>query len=81
VTDFDRAVSAYVRAAAVSRKVSAEVTAERAGISVNTFRRYWRGERSMTLGDLRAVLKALGVDFVDAEREIDRIFQAGEYGE
>ena len=80
-TDFDRAVSAYVRTTAVLQKLTAAVVAERAGIPVDKFRRYWRGERSIGLSELRAILGVLGVDWVDATRDIERVFQSGEYGE
>lgn len=56
-----------------------EETAGRAGIPVNTFRRYWRGERAPKSSDLRLIFEVLGVSFPDAWREIDRIFVSGEY--
>lgn len=80
-TDFDRAVSAYVRVTAVGRKISAGDLADKAGIPVATFRRYWRGERSVGLSDLRAILAVLGVEWADATRDIERLFESGEYGE
>jgi len=52
-------------------------TAERAGIHVNTFRHYYRGERTISLSDLRLIMQAIGVP-LDVE-EIERIFKSGNY--
>lgn len=79
VTDFDRAVSAYIRSTAGIKKLTKAKLAERAGISVDTFKRYWSGDRSITLGDFRTILEALEVDPEQAINEIGRIFEAGEY--
>jgi DNA-binding Xre family transcriptional regulator len=79
VTEFDRAVSAYIRATAAAKKMGQDETAEHAGIHVNTFRRYWRGERSISLSDLRTILSALDVRTDVAVREIERIFKSGNY--
>jgi transcriptional regulator with XRE-family HTH domain len=77
--DFDRAVAAYVRATASAKRISATKIAEDIGVPLNTFYRYWRGHRTMGLGDLRAIFNVLGVSFTDAEAEITRIFESGEY--
>lgn len=79
VTDFDRAVSAYIRATAGAKKMGQDETAERAGIHVNTFRHYWRGERSISLGDFRIILEVLDVSGEDAMKDIQRIFESGNY--
>jgi transcriptional regulator with XRE-family HTH domain len=79
--DFDRAVAAYVRATAAAKRISAAKIAERVGVSTNTFYRYWRGERTMGLSDLRAIFNVLGVSFTDAEAEITRIYESGEYAD
>ena len=77
--DFDRAVAAYVRMTAAAKRISAAKIAERVGVPTNTFYRYWRGERTMGLSDLRAIFAELGVSFAEAEAEITRIYNAGEY--
>jgi len=79
VTDFDRAVSAYIRSTAAKKKVTQTKTAERAEIPFGTFRRYWDGERSITLGDFASILRALEVTPEQATKEIWRIFEAGDY--
>ena len=79
VTDFDRAVSAYIRSTAGIKKLSQTETAERANIPFGSFRRYWHGESSVTLGDFRLILNALGVTPEQATKEIWRLFDAGEY--
>lgn len=79
VQDFDRAVSAYIRATAVKKKLGQAKTAERAGIPFGTFRRYWEGERSITLGDFALILDALDVTPEQATEEIWRIFREGDY--
>jgi transcriptional regulator with XRE-family HTH domain len=77
MTDFDRAVSAYIRAAAGAKKVGQDEVAKRAGIHVNTFRHYWRGERTIGLSDLRLIMQAIDVPLDTAE--IERIFESGNY--
>lgn len=79
VTDFDRAVSAYIRATAALKKLTKAKLAERCGISIDTFKRYWSGDRSITLGDFNTIIGALQVDPEQAIKEIRRIFEAGEY--
>jgi transcriptional regulator with XRE-family HTH domain len=79
VTDFDRAVSAYIRGTAGIKKLSQTEMAERTGISFGSFRRYWHGESSITLGDFRLILQALDVTPEQATKEIWRLFEAGEY--
>jgi transcriptional regulator with XRE-family HTH domain len=81
MTDYDRAVSYYIRSTAGGKKLTQEVVAERANIPVNTLRRYWRGERSVSLGDLRPIIDALGVSTHDALDKIESIFTSGEYRE
>lgn len=76
--DFDRAVSAYVRMVAAQQQIKASRIAELVKVPLPTFYRYWRGERSMTLSDLRAIFVVLDVSFADAEAEITRIYEAGE---
>jgi len=61
------------------KKLGQSKTAERAGIPFGTFRRYWDGERSITLGDFAAILSALDVTPEQATKEIWRIFEAGDY--
>lgn len=80
-TDFDRAVAAYIRGAAGQRKLNQLEVSERSGIPYSTFRRYWAGERSVTLGDFRAISKALDVDPEEAMKEAGRIFESGEYSD
>lgn len=77
--DFDRAVAAYVRMIAAQRQIKASRIAEVVGVPLPTFYRYWRGERSMGLSDLRGIFAVLDVSFADAEAEITRIYEAGEY--
>jgi transcriptional regulator with XRE-family HTH domain len=79
LTDFDKAVAAYIRATSAAKKIGQETTAERAGIHINTFRRYWRGERAPSLGDLRTIFDALGVTLPEAMQEIERIYTSGQY--
>lgn len=79
VTDFDRAVSAYIRAAAAKKKLSQIKTAERAGIPYGTFRRYWDGDRSIGLSDFALIVRSLDVTPEQAVNEIWRIFEAGDY--
>jgi transcriptional regulator with XRE-family HTH domain len=81
VTDFDRAVSAYVRSTAGIKKLGQDETAERAGIHPNTFRHYWRGERSISLGDFRTILSVFGVTSQDAMKDVERIFASGDYND
>lgn len=81
ITDFDRAASAYIRSTAAKKKLSKAKLADRCGISVDTFKRYWSGERSITLGDFSTILDALEVDPEQAIKEIGRIFEAGEYAD
>jgi len=61
------------------KKLGQSKTAERARIPFGTFRRYWDGERSITLGDFAAILSALDVTPEQATKEIWRIFEAGDY--
>lgn len=77
--DFDRAVAKYVRMMAGANNMSATTLAGCIDVSPNTFYRYWRGERTMGLGDLRAIFDVFDVSFADAEDQITRIYEAGEY--
>lgn len=79
VTDFDRAVSAYIRATAAKKKLGQAKLAERSDIPFETFRRYWHGKRSITLGDFASILGALDVTPEQATKEIWRIFEEGDY--
>lgn len=81
VTDFDRAVSAYIRSTAGIKKLTKVKLADRSGISVETFKRYWSGDRSITLGDFNTIIAALEVEPEQAIKEIGRIFEAGEYAD
>lgn len=77
--EFDRAVAAYVRATAGARQIKASTIAERAGLNRDTFYRYWRGERTIRLSDLRAILNVLDVSLAEAEGEITRLYESGDY--
>jgi transcriptional regulator with XRE-family HTH domain len=79
LSDFDRAASAWIRAAAAAQKLGQYELAERAGIHINTFRPYWRGERRIALGDFELIVNALGVDPEDAMKEIKSIRLSGNY--
>lgn len=73
MSDLDRAASAYLRARAGVKDIRQKDLAERAGIPASTFHRYWKGTRSMSLGDLKALITALGDDMTDALGEIERL--------
>jgi transcriptional regulator with XRE-family HTH domain len=73
MSDLDRAASAYLRARAGLLGVSQKEIAERADIPQSTLNRYWKGSRSMSLGDLKALITALDDDLANALGEIDRL--------
>jgi transcriptional regulator with XRE-family HTH domain len=81
MTDFDRAVSAYIRATAAAKKLGQYEVAERAGIHINTFRPYWRGERSISLGDFETILAVFEIEPEDAMADIKRIRASGNYSD
>jgi hypothetical protein len=79
VTEFDRAGAAYIRATSGAKKIGQEKTAQLAAIPVNTFRHYWRGERSISMGDFVTIVGVLGVNLDEAFKEIDRLIASGNY--
>lgn len=73
MTELDVAASKYIQRAADKKGLTQTALAERAGIPLVTFGRYWRGQRSMTVGDFQSTLDALGVTYLKAISEIRKI--------
>ncbi len=71
LTGLDLAAATYIRTRAAADKLTQTDLAERSGIPKSTLSRYWNGDRSMSLGDLSALINALGDDLADALVKID----------
>lgn len=74
----DLAAAKYIRRTADDQGITQGALAAKAGIPVDTFGRYWRAQRSMTVGDLGRIFDALGVDYAEAMEEIRLIFNKDE---
>lgn len=79
MNDWDRAASAFIRASAGAQKLSMYDLAETAGIHISTFRPYWRGDRSISLGDFVTILGVLHIEGEDAMKDIKRLIATGNY--
>lgn len=64
-----------IRAARLRRRFSADIVAQRAGITRNTLRSIERGETSVSLGAFASVLNSLGL-----EKDLQSIAQDDELG-
>lgn len=78
MTPLDEAACAYMQKRAEELNLSARQVGIRANIPTSTFDRYWKGDRSMTFGDLRAVIAVFGDSTDEAMNEIERIMIASE---
>lgn len=63
------AFAAYVRARAGELDLKQSEIADSIGMPRKTFGRYWHGERSVTLDQMDAIIRALGDDFERVRRE------------
>lgn len=61
----DAAIAAQLRGAAAARNVTRVEIAKHAGIPDRTLARYMKGERSITISQLRDICRAIGVDMGD----------------
>lgn len=73
MSDLDRAAAAYLRARAGVLNINQKELAARADIPHSTVHRYWKGERSMSLGDLKSLISALDDTMPNALSEIERL--------
>lgn len=73
INNLDAAAGAYVRGQAALLGIGAAGVAERTGIPYPSVRRYFNGERSMSVGDFLAMLSALEVTDGRALAEIRRL--------
>lgn len=75
IQDLDRAASKYIRTTADDRGITQKALADASGISVNTFGDYWRGQATITVGDLGNICAGLGVTIDEAALEIAAILE------
>ncbi|WP_295837456.1 helix-turn-helix transcriptional regulator [uncultured Microbacterium sp.] len=78
LTDLDHAASRYLRTRAADRGITQKELALAADIPPSTFNRYWKGTRSMSLGDLKALISALGDTLDEGLAEIERLLVESE---
>lgn len=61
----DTAIAAQLRGAAAARNVSRVEITKRTGIPDRTLARYMKGERAVSVAQLRDLCRAIGVDMGD----------------
>lgn len=71
----DRAAAIYIRERAARIGITKAEIARKAGISVDSLRWYWDGNRSMTAGTFEAILAALSVNYIDARPRLQEIIK------
>lgn len=62
----------YMRGRAAELKIGAGELAKAAGIPKDTFGRYWRGERPVSIDQMHDIVEALGDDLDEVMVEISR---------
>lgn len=73
VSDYDIAISTYLRMILAERNITHSDFAERMGINYNTIHYYLKGRRPMTAGDLIRAFEVLGTRPEIAIERIRRI--------
>lgn len=73
MSDLDIAVADYIRQESGHQNITGAQLGKLAGIPYETFKRYFDGTRSMSIGDLSATLDALGVTIETAMIRVRQI--------
>ena len=68
----DKALAAVLKAVRKERGLSQEATAQRAGITMNSYARIELGQAAASWSTVRAIAKALDVSLVDLAARVER---------